>query len=149
MKKQFILTFLAGAFIMASCQNRSAQSDQMADSTVVTADTSYPDNSRTSLDWEGTYTGMLPCADCEGIKTTITIHHDGTFESKSEYVGKGDKPLEEKGTFSWNNSGNKIIAKIGTENLQYKVGEGYIQQLDENGNAITGNLADYYILKKN
>ena len=26
-----------------------------------------------SLDWDGTYTGILPCADCKGIETNITL----------------------------------------------------------------------------
>jgi hypothetical protein len=37
------------------------------------------DTSRTSLDWPGTYTGVLPCADCEGIETTITLSVDLTY----------------------------------------------------------------------
>ena len=29
------------------------------------------DNSRNSVDWNGTYRGIVPCADCEGIKTEV------------------------------------------------------------------------------
>ena len=31
-------------------------------------------NSLNSLDWEGTYSGILPCADCAGIQTLIKLN---------------------------------------------------------------------------
>ena len=33
-------------------------------------------NSQNSLDWEGVYKGILPCADCDGIETEIVINSD-------------------------------------------------------------------------
>ena len=45
------------------------------------------DNSQNSLDWEGTYRGILPCADCEGIETKITLSANGTYEYKASYLG--------------------------------------------------------------
>ncbi|MFD1631250.1 copper resistance protein NlpE [Pseudopedobacter beijingensis] len=153
MKKQFIFSVIAAGLFLGACQNRSTQQNEgelANDSSTVIADTTaYADNSQTSLDWAGTYSGTLPCADCEGIKTTITINQDGKFERKSEYLGKGDNNIfDEKGTFTWDSAGRNIITKIGTETYQYKVGEGFLQQLDQEGNEITGNLADHYILKK-
>ena len=36
-------------------------------------------NSRNSLDWVGIYEGVLPCADCPGIKTRLTLNYDGSY----------------------------------------------------------------------
>ena len=40
------------------------------------SDTDRSHNSMNSLDWEGIYTGLLPCADCEGIQTVIKLNRD-------------------------------------------------------------------------
>src|SRR5690606_18798136 len=50
------------------------------------------DNSRNSLDWAGTYRGVLPCADCEGIETVITLAEDGSFREHTRYLGRQDAP---------------------------------------------------------
>jgi uncharacterized lipoprotein NlpE involved in copper resistance len=39
--------------------------------------------SQTSLDWDGSYAGVVPCADCAGIETFITINED-LFRTISE-----------------------------------------------------------------
>jgi uncharacterized lipoprotein NlpE involved in copper resistance len=36
-------------------------------------------NSRNSLDWAGTYEGVLPYADCPGTKTRLTLNYDGSY----------------------------------------------------------------------
>ena len=52
-------------------------------------------NSRNSLDWDGIYSGILPCADCEGIKTDIQLHKDGTYRMARKYLGMGDSQAHE------------------------------------------------------
>ncbi len=36
--------------------------------------------SQNSLDWAGVYEGVLPCADCPGIQTRLTLSRDETYE---------------------------------------------------------------------
>jgi len=106
-------------------------------------------NASNSLDWQGTYRGTLPCADCEGIETELTINQDNTYELKTSYLGKGDQTFEEKGTFSWNEAGNTItLSEAKNRPSQYFVAENKVIQLDMAGNKITGSLSEYYILKK-
>ena len=45
-------------------------------------------NSRNSLNWAGVYAGTLPCADCPGIQTRLTLGNDGTFEKQSRYLDR-------------------------------------------------------------
>ncbi len=46
------------------------------------------DNSLTSLDWAGTYQGILPCADCPGIKTQLVLNSDMTYQAENQLPGK-------------------------------------------------------------
>lgn len=105
-------------------------------------------NAANSLDFEGVYEGTIPCADCEGIKTTVTIGEDHAFTVVSEYLGKEDDNIfTDKGT--WEIKESTITLKQDDESVQkYFVGEGFIQFLDQDGNKITGDMADMYILKK-
>lgn len=108
------------------------------------------DNSATSLDWAGYYTGVVPCADCDGIQTSLVLDMDKTYTLTTTYLGKGeDNTFTENGSFEWNAEGSSILLE-GIENgpNQYQVGENRLFQLDMEGNRITGNLADYYILEK-
>ena len=142
--------FACIAFFLVSC-NSSSSNPEAGDSRQPTNDSIVIDghNSANSLDIEGTYKGNLPCADCEGIETEITLNKDLTFVKRSHYLGKDNMVFEEKGSFSWNSSGN-IITLSGIKNApnQYFVGENMIQQLDMEGRKITGDLAEKYILTK-
>jgi copper homeostasis protein (lipoprotein) len=104
-----------------------------------------PDNSMTSLDWNGTYYGILPCADCEGIETVIQLNKDKTYYLKRKYLGKSTDIHEISGKFSWNSNGNKISLE-GISPGTYLVNENRLIFLDINGNRITGDLAAKYVL---
>lgn len=140
--------------IAAACNN---QSQPAAISAAIPAlkDTTLPaaaataDNSANSLDWAGIYKGVVPCADCEGIETTITLNADKTYVLATRYMGKKQTTIEEKGSFSWNDAGVIVtLAGLKDKPSQYHVGENKLTQLDMSGNKITGDMADKYILSK-
>ena len=106
-------------------------------------------NSRNALDWPGTYTGILPCADCGGIETTITLRGDGTFEREQLYLGKPGGPMSDSGQFAWNEAGSIVtLAAADGAKQRYQVGENLLFHLDQAGNRITGDLAAQYVLAK-
>ena len=106
-------------------------------------------NAENSLDWFGTYEGVVPCADCEGIKTVVTLNNGMTYSFSATYLGKPGKPFEHTGTFAWNESGNTVVlADLDNRPNKYFVGEGYLLQLDMEGRKIEGALASRYTLKK-
>ena len=102
-----------------------------------------------SLDWSGSYQGIIPCADCEGIQTVVTLHNDMTYAFSATYLGKPGKPFTMTGTFSWNEAGNTVIL-AGLENRpnKYFVGERYLLQLDMEGKKIEGASASLYRLQQ-
>lgn len=109
------------------------------------------DNSQTSVDWPGTYFGVIPCKSCEGIELWVTLIADGTFEMKTNYLGLNDAREEIfTGNLSWDASGSIVSFQglIGNYPGKFKVGENQIWYLDPNGEMMKGELADRYILKK-
>src|SRR5690606_14856830 len=76
-----------------------------------------------SLDWQGTYSGILPCADCSGIETELTLNEDQTFVLTDIYLGKTDSETNKlTGKFEWNgNFINLLGIKEGERPTTYKV----------------------------
>jgi copper homeostasis protein (lipoprotein) len=109
------------------------------------------DTSQNALDWPGRYAGVLPCADCEGIETALTLSAEGNYTLSERYLGKPEAARESKGRFGWNTAGNTIrlegIAE-GTRSTQFQVGENRMTQLDMQGAKITGPSAERYVLNK-
>lgn len=103
------------------------------------------DTSQNSLDWAGSYEGVLPCASCEGIQTLITLQSDNSFVQETVYLGKDEKILKLMGKAAWDEKGQKITLEDVT---QYLVGENQLIMLDTEGQRITGDLAANYVLKK-
>jgi len=144
--KKIILTGLAFSlmFGFAACKKKSADTAQTPESIAT-----YH-NSQNSLDWAGTYRGVIPSSDTFGIKVSITLRYDSTYTLIYEYLGK-KLTIVGNGKFEWNETGSaiKLLGLDGKDMpIHYFVGEGFIQQLDLQGNRITGKLADRYILKK-
>lgn len=109
--------------------------------------------SQNALDWEGTYSGITPCADCEGIRTTVTLSKENKFIYQTQHLGTGDDAiLTDTGTFTWNDSNTVIhlIIADATEGLpDMQVGGNKLTLLDEDGKVVVGSLADMYVLHKN
>lgn len=139
MKKLFIV-LISG--ILLSCNTKKeTQEEEKTES--------YPDDtSKSSLDWAGEYEGILPCADCEGIKSVLYLNSDETFKLEEEYLGRDLKSTNE-GVITWSNDGSSIALNIKDEGeRKYKVGENILFSLDQEGNEITGPLAENYRLIK-
>jgi len=127
-------------------QSRSAQGDQPA-AAPGPASPTPADSSRLSLDWVGTYSGVLPCASCPGIDTAITLNGDGTFQRSRRYIDASPQPFSDTGRFTWNEAGSVVTLGHGNDgSQQYQVGEHRLLQLDQRGRRIEGDLAGSYIL---
>lgn len=147
-----IILIACASFLIFSCKKEvkeaEIQTDTIVKETIVT--TVDVHNSQNSLDWSGTYKGITPCADCEGIETEIVLNSDLTFVIKTKYLGKGDgKVFAETGSFVWDKTGKNIRLQVSVGRpSQYKVGENRLIQLNMEGKPITGDLAEKYVLTK-
>ncbi len=140
MKKHFLVLGAGFLFSLSSLMSCDAQKS--------TSTTPDQHSSQSSLDYDGIYRGTLPCADCSGIKTTVYLMRDGSYKMLQEYMDKGDKPFESTGKFSWDKTGSIITINDNGQKTIFKVGENTLTQLDQDGKAITGQLARNYILTK-
>src|SRR5690625_4539143 len=104
--------------------------------------------SQNAADWAATYHGTLPCADCDGIDTKMTLLEDGTYELTTRYLGKSDEYHRESGTFSWSEEGDRIQLEIedGSRSPYYLLEENKFIHLDLDANRLTSALAHHYIL---
>ncbi|ASW74445.1 hypothetical protein IQ37_05155 [Chryseobacterium piperi] len=159
MKNNFFLTGSLLAILLTSCspkeKTQEISSNSNVDSAAIhtSADSASianaidTHNSQNSLDWDGTYDAVVPCADCPGIKTSLTLNQDKTFSITEEYIDRKSKN-EDKGTFEWDATGSIITLKGKTANYKYKVGENMLIQLDLDGKEIDGPNKDLYVFKK-
>lgn len=136
----------------SGCQNNTKQDDLIVDDAMFETEESDlidEHNSSNSLDIFGTYKGIIPCADCEGIETEIELGTGNSYSKKTTYLGKENQNvMESSGTFTWNEAGNTITLTGEAIPNQYFVGENILFHLDLEGNRITGDLAEKYQLKK-
>jgi len=98
-------------------------------------------------DFAGVYTGIIPAADGLGIKVHITLNSDHTYTLIYDYVDK-ESVYKEEGVFERYKQKNYIILQNSLFPRFYKVKDGYMLQLDLEGNIITGEFADMYVLAK-
>jgi uncharacterized lipoprotein NlpE involved in copper resistance len=92
-------------------------------------------NSRNSLDWAGTYEGVLPCADCRGTKTSLTLNSDGSYQLVTQALGSQHAEKSVSGVFRWQPSGNAITLDERGGRQQFSVGEGRLTLLQPEGGA--------------
>jgi uncharacterized lipoprotein NlpE involved in copper resistance len=132
--------------VSATACKAGVKKDANADETTA-ADPAH--NSRNSLDYLGSYYGVLPAADAEGLETFITLREDGSYEMITRFLGKDDyKNYEDYGKYTWNEAGNTITLEGLPKPNQYFVGENNLTHLDMDGKKIKGSLAEKYVLIK-
>lgn len=139
MKKVIILA--CSCFLLAACGNSAKTNNSTsADSTATQVADIH--NAETSLDYEGTYKGVFPAADCPGIETTLTLNPDKTFTLHSVYIDR-DSSFDEKGTYTL--EGNILTLKEeGGEISYYKVEENKVRLLNDDKQEITEHLPTLY-----
>jgi copper homeostasis protein (lipoprotein) len=116
-----------------------------------TAGTENAPHAQKNLNLSGLYLGFFPCADCKGIRTTLALNKNNTYVYISLYAGKSDREFVEKGKFALGGNGDTLILtpkKGSTTTQQYLIEDDMLIKLDEDGNRITKDGADGYILKR-
>lgn len=143
--KNFYLLCI-GLALLVGCKNKAVETKPQtaAQAGQEVVDIHHANN---SLDYQGTYKGVLPAASTSGMEVTLVLG-DNTYHKTVSYVGKKDKPVETSGNYTWDATGT-IITLVGEElPNQYFVSENKLIHLDVDGKRITGDLANLYILKK-
>lgn len=144
--KSYLAAALGGALLISGCQSQPPAPE--------------PANPTAQ---KITYQGMLPCADCSGIRTTLTLYRDQynnptRFELREEYLNgsKVDMNAVERGDWSASSAvegGTQydiftINPQAADAKRQYlKDAVNAVEMLDKNGNRIESNM-NYRLLSK-
>ena len=136
---------LAAAITLVACggnqQKKTVTEEVKADAVKVDMH-----DAESSLDYQGTYTGVFPAADCPGIDMRLTLKKDGTYSLHMKYLER-DSEFDEKGTYKV--KGNLLtLTPVDGQPEYYKVEENQVRKLDADKQPVTGALAENYVLKK-
>lgn len=105
-----------------------------------------------SLEFHGVFYGFLPCDDCNGIKTTLSLKQNDNYLLVTQPARDSSKEYYEKGKYIWDEE-KKLVSlsprKGGKVPRYYRIdNEGTLKQLNQDGSDVTGKLADNYILRR-
>lgn len=97
----------------------------------------------------GTFEGTLPAASGPGIETTLTLNQNNTFELGLYYIGEEDGTFLERGNYTVDEGVIELQPKNGEpEYYQLAEDNDSVRRLDSMKQPITGELAEYYILRR-
>jgi len=100
---------------------------------------------RVSLDFPATYSGILPCSDCEGTRYTLNIWSDQVFFRRMTHLGNGEGEgtgFDDIGHWSFSADGAALIFSSKDETPEVFAIEGreMLRKLDIDGNPIESEL---------
>jgi copper homeostasis protein (lipoprotein) len=91
----------------------------------------------------GTFSGTLPCADCNGIETIVELKADGSYTQKDLYMGKPDANTSTDGKWTLEESGKRLRLVPGGHDdraqLYGVTSDDQLQMLDRDGNPPKGD----------
>lgn len=142
--KRIVLTLSIIALICATACNNNQKKTSCQESNDAVREIVANKETKT-----GRFTGTMPAADCEGIRTILVVNSDSTYTLKEEYIGVENGIFETSGIY--NQLGNGLIELItpssGEKTYFIEVETGFMLS-DSLGTINKGELAEHYILKQ-
>ncbi len=81
--------------------------------------------------------GILPCADCEGIETSLFLEKDGTWVMNERYQGVREEPSSFASYGTWARTADKLVLTDSQgEKSWYRAKGDALEMLDREGNPI-------------
>lgn len=104
-----------------------------------------------SLEFHGIFYGYLPCDDCNGIKTTLSLKQKNNYLLVTQPARDSSKEYYEKGKYSWNEETHTVVLtprnQLNTRQYFIKE-EGVLVQLNSDGTPMPKKQADRYTLRR-
>jgi uncharacterized membrane protein len=141
--KNLICLLCFSSLSLFACNNATNTETASKDS----ATTQTPLVDSAALRMAGIYGGYVPCADCEGIITYLSLEPDMTYSLEETYYKKDEKVYRTASTWKLEN-GKVILYENDKVKLSFLPDGNKLWQLDHEGNRISGNLGDKYVLNK-
>ncbi|MGR8981800.1 MAG: copper resistance protein NlpE [Gammaproteobacteria bacterium] len=103
-----------------------------------------------SQEFHGIFYGFLPCNDCTGIKTTLSLKQKNNYLLVTQPARESSREFFERGKYTWNDENQTVVltpTKGGTKSRRYHIEDaGTLIQLNDDGTRITTE-ADRYKLR--
>ncbi|HSN22699.1 MAG TPA: copper resistance protein NlpE [Methylomicrobium sp.] len=100
-----------------------------------------------SEEFHGIFYGYLPCSDCAGIKTTLSLKQKNSYLLVTQPARESSREYYERGKYDWNEENRTVIltpTKGGTKIRRFRIEDaGTLIQLNEDGSRITGDEDSY------
>ena len=151
MKKIALIITALSTILLFSCKSETKTDNTFNEQKEIVNEENMMDGhtSINALDWEGTYEGTLPCADCDGIFTELTLNNDETFVlHQTKMLGDKKDKTSKEGLYQWDETGSNISMEIDGKTTMFKVGENKLILLDVNGNLLPQTKTDNTFLQK-
>lgn len=107
-------------------------------------------NARAQVPWVGTYQGIFPCAECDGVATMLILNPDMTYALRTRMLGKENIDKKSNGSFIWlpDNSHIRLLGK-GRKQM-FRVDDGFLELTMPDGRPIkTTEKRNFYLEKSN
>lgn len=141
--KLLIFTSILASIFLLSCASDKPVSEEIDTVEVPEATINFPAAA------VGKYEGTVPCPDCVGIFTTLTLHLDQTYKINAVYLGKSEDTFQAEGSFDWNADEQRIsLNNLPKGSSQYLLDNTTLIQLDSSGTMIEGANASKYAFKQ-
>ncbi|HCT98820.1 MAG TPA: copper resistance protein NlpE [Methylococcaceae bacterium] len=102
-----------------------------------------------SQEYRGVYYGFLPCADCLGVKTTLSLKHNTNYLLVTQYTKESAREYFEKGKYDWNEETKTLVLTSNKDGSQRKYlikDDNALIQVNSDGSQMKGAPADKYTL---
>lgn len=101
--------------------------------------------------FRGIYYGYLPCKDCDGIKTTLSLKDKNNYLLVTQYAKTSTREFFEKGKYTWDEKNERVIltprkGKDSVVRTYYIKDDSSLVLLDSNGKQMK-NKDKYTLLR--
>lgn len=96
--------------------------------------------------FHGVFYGFLPCADCDGLKMTLSLKQNNNYLLVSQYAKASSREMYEKGKYSWDDKARTVVLTPRKDGpvRQFRIeDEGTLIQLDSKGASMAGDQERY------
>ncbi len=104
-----------------------------------------------SLDFHGVFYGFLPCKDCNGIKSTLSLKQKNNYLLVTQPAKESSKEIYEKGKYSWNEETRTVVLTPRDESKprQYQIkDEGTLVLMNSDGTPMPEKQSESYTLRR-
>jgi hypothetical protein len=104
-----------------------------------------------SQEFHGVFYGYLPCNDCAGVKTTLSLKQNNNYLLVTQPARDSSREFYEKGKYNWDDEKHTVVLTPNKDSGAHHYlieDEGTIVQINNDGSRMTGQAPDRYILRR-